>query len=559
MKRSIFSRVLIGSLCLIIGVRLVPAGNKPQGFFLEGQTAKIAPQLSYIDVTLTKSKPTVTISVDFADTITQIPGYIFGNNANVYMSQMVNEPQLLDYIRQLSPNVLRYPGGNLSNVFFWNHRPGELPEGVPNPLFSGVEKPYREQFWYGRSDSVNNLAVENYYKMLDMTHSTGLICVNYSFARYGTTPDPVAAAAHYAADWVRYDHGRTKFWEIGNENFGKWQAGYKIDTTANKDSQPAIITGELYGRHFRVFADSMRAAARAMGVEIKIGAGLLESARDWHTPTEKTWNSGFFAQAGDAADFFVIHSYYTPWNENSTAATILNSAIPGTREMMEFMQETARTNHVAMKPVGLTEWNIFAVGSKQAVSYINGIHAALVLGESIRNRYAITCRWDLANKWEDGNDHGMFSQGDEPGVPRWNPRPVFYYMTYFQRFCGDYMVNSKVAGSDDIVAYATMFGSGEAGLILINKGGQKQTVELQLGNYRTGKRCYWYLLTGGNDNGDFSRQVFINGKGPDLVAGGPANFNEIKANSAKCQSPLIFELPPYAVQYLLIDNASQGR
>jgi hypothetical protein len=139
---------------------------------------------------------------------------------------------------------------------------------------------------------------------------------------------------------------------------------------------------------------------------------------------------------GRRADFF-YSSYYTPWNENSTAATILNSAIPGTREMMEFMQETARTNHVAMKPVGLTEWNIFAVGSKQAVSYINGIHAALVLGESIRNRYAITCRWDLANKWEDGNDHGMFSQGDEPGVPRWNPRPVFInYMTYFQRFCG---------------------------------------------------------------------------------------------------------------------------
>ncbi len=41
--------------------------------------------------------------------------------------------------------------------------------------------------------------------------------------------NPVAAAAHLAADWVRHDHGRTKFWEIGNENFGNWEAGYNID------------------------------------------------------------------------------------------------------------------------------------------------------------------------------------------------------------------------------------------------------------------------------------------------------------------------------------------
>ena len=47
--------------------------------------------------------------------------------------------------------------------------------------------------------------------------------------RYGTGTNPAAKAAHLAADWVRYDNGRTKYWEVGNENFGDWEAGYRIN------------------------------------------------------------------------------------------------------------------------------------------------------------------------------------------------------------------------------------------------------------------------------------------------------------------------------------------
>ncbi|MEI9958909.1 MAG: hypothetical protein WDM90_21935 [Ferruginibacter sp.] len=38
--------------------------------------------------------------------------------------------------------------------------------------------------------------------MLSQTNSTGIITVNYGYARYGTSANPVAAAAHLAADWV---------------------------------------------------------------------------------------------------------------------------------------------------------------------------------------------------------------------------------------------------------------------------------------------------------------------------------------------------------------------
>jgi len=530
-------------------------GQEGSEFFPESLSEKQVVIPDYVEGKLSKSKPAVVVTVNYADTVAPVPCYIYGNNANVYMTQMVTEPKLIQYINQLSPHILRYPGGNLSNLFFWNAKPGQLPQDVPDPLYGGVEEQYREEYWFGRNDTSITLSIDNYYKMLEMTHCTGIICVNYSYARYGTGNDPVAVAAKYAADWVRYDRGRTKYWEIGNENFGNWQAGYKINTANNKDGQPEIITGEIYGKHFKIFADSMRAAARSIGAEIILGAGLLEFARDWQTPIEKTWNSGFFKQAGNEADFFVIHSYYTPWNKNSSVTTILNSAAPITREMMKFMQETAQINKVEMKPVGLTEWNIFAIGSKQQVSYINGIHSVLVLGEVIKEKYGIACRWDLANSWNDGNDHGMFSQGGEPGVPRWNPRPVFYYMTYFQRFCGDHLVSAHVTGDSNIVAYASGFNSGEAGVILVNKGKTAQSVQLKFDKFNVGKQCYWYLLTGGKDNGDFSLQVFINGIGSELPAGGPTNFEEIKAFSVEIKSRLVFDLPPYSVQYLLIESS----
>ncbi len=68
--------------------------------------------------------------------------------------------------------------------------------------------------------------MDAYYEMRRETGNEGLITVNYGYARYGTGPHPVETAAHYAADWVRYDHGRTRYWEVGNENYGFWEMGF---------------------------------------------------------------------------------------------------------------------------------------------------------------------------------------------------------------------------------------------------------------------------------------------------------------------------------------------
>ena len=262
--------------------------------------------------------------------------------------------------------------------------------------------------------------------MLKQTGNQGLLTVNYGYARYGTGPNPVAAAAHLAADWVRYDRGRTKYWEIGNENFGDWEWGYRIDTAINRDGQPAFLSGQLYGTQFKVFADSMRAAAAETGVTICIGAVTSEAPPlAWQTPTVKTWNSGMMQAVGEKADYYVVHNYFTPYNKNSGASDILYCAGTVPASMMNYVKGCFKSNGVAEKPVAMDEWNMFAVGSKQQVSNISGLFACTVLGEAIKNKYGLAARWDLFNGWGNGDDHGLFSAGDEPGVARWSPRPSF--------------------------------------------------------------------------------------------------------------------------------------
>ncbi len=524
------------------------------GFFLDDWTPKTFTPPSFEEKPIPTENPTSFVTINVADVVTKVPSSIFGQNANIWMSQMVTEAPLMTHLTNLKPNIIRFPGGSISDIFFWNAQPNQKPADAPAELVNanGVSAP--AGYWYGKNGDYWTLSVDNYYNMLQQTGNKGMITINYGYARYGTGPDPVAAAAHLAAEWVRYDNGRTKYWEIGNESNGTWEAGYRINTANNQDGQPEIITGALYGQHVKVFVDSMKKAAQEIGKTIYIGAYLLEKQpENWQTPTDHGWNAGVLGNINNRADYYVIHSYFTPYQTNADVPTILNTASDHMVYMMNYVKNAITMAGAAMKPIALNEWNITSQGSMQQVSFINGIHAAILLGESLKNKYGMTSRWDLANGWDNGNDHGLFNIGDEPGgVSKWNPRPAFYYMYYFQKLIGDRLVNSSVIGS--VQAYASTFTSGQKGVILVNKGSTPQTTSVILQNTTAGNRFYWYTLLGGTDNGQFSRKVIVNGKGPTQISGGPAaEYTTIKAFSATTHNGIRVSLPPRSVSYVVID------
>lgn len=166
----------------------------------------------------------------------------------------------------------------------------------------------------------------------------------------------------------------------------------------------------------------------------------------------------------------------------------------------------------------------------------------------------MAARWDLLNGWDNGNDHGLFSAGDEPGVGRWSARPGFYYMYFFQKMLGDRLVNSTVTGSSNIKAYASTYTTGELNVAMVNTSGTSQNVEIKMKNFYAGNRFYWYSLEGSNDNGEFSRKVLVNGNGPTTDAGGPADYVILKALSALAVNGIKVTVPARGIAVIAIDK-----
>ena len=525
------------------------------GLFLnEWQPKKyVAPQ--FTEGIVTTSVESV-VTVDAANIITKIPPSIFGHNANNWMSRMYNEPEFIKHLTNLKPNVIRFPAGSGSDAFFWNCDKNQPPADAPIRLRK-ADGTYQTDYLYtyGKSDDSWKATVDDYYSVLLQSKSEGLITINYGYARYGTGTNPVASAAHLAADWVRYDKGRTKYWEIGNENYGDWEWGYRIDVAANKDGQPEYLTGKLYAKHFKVFADSMKKAATQIGKTIYIGAVMQESpAQSWQTVTTKTWNTTMIPEANNKPDFYIGHNYITPYGENSNATTVLNSALSVPGQMMSFMKSEIERNGGAVKPIIFSEWNMWAKDSKQQVSNTSGTFAVIVQAEALKNKFGLAARWDLYNGWENGNDHGLFSTGDEPGVARWSPRPSFYYMYFFQKCIGDRLVDVSVSGNNSVKAYGSTYTSGQGSVALINVSATAQNVQVKFKNYRMGSRFYWYTMEGSNDNGEFSRKVLVNGSGTVAVAGGPSDYELLKARSAMTANGIKLTVPAWSAVFIMVDT-----
>ncbi len=538
-----------------------PAIVASQGFFLNNWVAKtFTVPSSTTAVTKPSPNGAVNVDVDLSQIITKASTNIYGNNTNPFMGQYVTEPALMSGIKSLNPGILRAPGGSLSDVYFWNgDGKGNVtsPPDVPSVLLNNQGSGSAAGYWYGNNTQSWTFSLDNFYSVLQQTNSTALITVNYGYARYGTSAHPAQVAAHLAANWVRYDKGRTQYWEVGNENYGNWEAGYYIDTHLNQDSQPQVLTGTVYGTHFKIFADSMRAAALEVGNNnIKIGAVLTSSNDANNNAGVTNWNANVLNAMGNNADFFVVHNYYTPYNEQSSVVTVLSTPGPSTSAVMQWVKTSVQNAGVTQKPVALDEYNIQTIGGSETVSSIAGVHAVMVLGEALKDQYSMAARWDLANGWSNGDDQGMFNIGDEPGgVAKWNPRPAFYYMSFFQNYIGDRVVSSTVSGSTDINSYASSFTSGQAGVILVNTGNASHVVNVNFKNFVPGTNYYYYSLNGGTDNAPFSRKVFVNGVGPaNGISGGPSNYASIPPSVSPIQGGITVTIPAYGVVYLVADK-----
>ena len=114
-----------------IAPQVDPALAPTIGFFIDDW----APENFTIPSTFTSASlatgVTSTVTVDRSNVITKIPKSIAGNNANIWMTQMVTETSLIDHLTTLHPHIIRFPGGSISDIFFWNAPVNTPPADAP--------------------------------------------------------------------------------------------------------------------------------------------------------------------------------------------------------------------------------------------------------------------------------------------------------------------------------------------------------------------------------------------------------------------------------------------
>jgi len=474
------------------------------------------------------SLASVQISVNKNNVLAQILPSHFGTNLTHFLGQsVINDQEFMSNIKNLGKTILRYPGGNGSNQFFWD---GNVPSSILNDAQISVSNLIDGSGW--------RISPHDFKQVLDSTGGTGIIAVNASYARYGTSSNPIQTAASYAANFVRHMNitlgANIKYWEVGNENYGSWQAGYIVDGDT--------IDGTKYGDIFNVFADSMKAADNS----IKVGAVLFP-----HDGNYNSWSKKVLQKVENKADFLIVHDYFRrkPNPNNVTYQEMLTS-------LDEVQQDMSNVNNMIVSytnkpsgyyPIAMTEFN--SKTGEREIAMANAIFVVQAIAEQIKNGFASSILWSFQNGLDShGGDHGMTAR-NSPILNDHSPRPVFFIYHYLQQFLGDELVFSY-SNDSDVKAYVSSFSSGPdaLGFLLVNSSSNSKIVELDdiaIGNKNN---FYWYEVYANNET---DKKIFINGQTSSFIEGGPDDYSSIPAYYREVNSNYKFELKPYSVNFIV--------
>ena len=471
------------------------------------------------------SSSDVVININTSNVIADVLPSHFGTNMTHFLGQsVINDNDFMSNLKNLGKTILRYPGGNGSNQFFWD---GNIPSSILNDSQITINNLIDGSGW--------RISPDEFVQILDSTSGSGIIAVNASYAIYGSSVNPIQTAASYAASFVRHMNqtlnANIKYWEVGNENYGPWQAGYLV----NGDT----IDGIKYGDIFNVFADSMKTADPL----IKIGAVLYR-----HDGVYNDWSKKVLSKVENKADFLIIHNYFRrkPNPNNVTYQEMLTS-------LGQVQQDVNRVKNMVASytnkpsdyfPIAITEFN--SKTGEREISMANAIFITQALGEQIKNGFAASILWSFQNGLDShGGDHGMTARNSTI-LPDHYPRPVFYIYHFFQKFMGDRLIWSY--SSDTAVkSYASTFSSDTRGIILVNNSSNFKTVDLDLGSDTMRYNYYWYEVYANNET---DKKIFINGQTSNFNEGGPENYASIPPFYRPVNGNNKFELKPYSVNFI---------
>ena len=477
---------------------------------------------------------TVNVNVNPSNEIAEILPTHFGTNLTHFLGESsLNETDFMDNLNNLGDVFFRYPGGNGSNQFFWD---GNVPSSILNDAEITVNDLIDGSGWRISPDDFANVLIQ--------TNSNGIIAVNASYAIYGTSPNPIEVAAGYAADFVRHMNNdlnaNIKYWEVGNENYGPWQAGYNVNGNQ--------INGSDYGAIFNVFVDSMKAADPS----IKIGAVVFP-----HDGNYNNWTRRVLQEVENTADFLIIHDYFkrknNPNNVTFPEMMIAVSEVQQDVNNVNTMVSSYTSKPSGYFPIAMTEYN--SKTGEREIAMANAIFIARVLGEQIKHQIGMSLIWSFQNGLDSyGGDHGITARNSTI-VPKNTPRPVYFVNRYMNQFFGDKMIWSY-SSDTSINSYVTKFDNGDMGMLVVNHTSNSKVVEFDFGSAQLKNSFFWYEVNASNET---DKKIFINNQTSNLSEGGPENYTQIAAFTRPNDGNTKFEIKPFSVTFIANANNTVGQ
>ncbi|WP_344946715.1 cellulose binding domain-containing protein [Actinomadura miaoliensis] len=397
----------------------------------------------------------VAVTVNVRGGLATMPETGLGINDAIWDSQL-GTTAVSDLMKSAGVRVKRYPGGSYGDIYHWKDH--TAPGGYVAP---GTD-------------------FDTFMASVKRMDAEPMIIANYGTG----TPEE-------AADWVRYANVTkkygTRYWVVGNENYGNGHYGAAWEADHHPDKSPAA-----YARGVVAFADAMKAVDPA----IKVGAVLTMPA-NWPDALvgegdAGSWNQTVLSIAGSKIDFVDVHWY----PGGGTAAEALAKSAHIDDAMYLLRGQIDRYAGGRRLGISLTETNV-GVGpnTQPGALFLADVYSGL-----LKNGVFTVNWWNVHNGIDkvstvaghtDYGDFGMLSSGTctpdgsvcEP--PLNTPFAPYHGLSMMNLFVrpGDRFVQ---AGTDDplVTAHAARRPDGDLAVLLLNKDpDNERTVNLDYVGY----------------------------------------------------------------------------
>lgn len=416
------------------------------------------------DVNLAATTPPVVhLRVDAAQTLRGADARWFGLNTAVW-DNYFDTTNTATAVSQLGTQLLRFPGGSLSD----------------------------EYHWASNTSSTNTwtwvTSFGNFVHIATNAHAQAMITVNYGS---GT---PAEAAA-----WVRCanltNHYNFANWEIGNEVYGPWET----DTNLNPHDPCTYATRAAQ------YIAQMKAADPTIKIGVVVAPGENTYSNQYSlnhpafNPRTGVTNYGWtpillatFKSLGVTPDFLIHHVY--PEYLQDSDQILLQASANWAADAGDLRQQITDYFGPGGTNIQLvcTENNADAGNSgKQSTSIVNGLYLADSLAQLMKTEFNGYCWWDLRNGADTTGDfstnlYGWRTNGDLGiiGGPS-TCYPTFFCCKLMQYFVrpGGTVLN---AASDYflLASYAARQADGALSLLVINKDSTAvQTAQITITNF----------------------------------------------------------------------------